>query len=283
MADGTDIELVGEALREWVGGAGTARLGQLLPSREADVGTPDESLDRYTRDVPDERALSTAMRAATVTARGDWRAAAPTFCDELVAQPDYDVPYIWLAGFLRDEGETALAIGLLRYAAARCRRKSILLSSLGEYLLFDGEPRAAVHAYAQSIAAMRAAPRTREYEEQRTFLCMAELLDVYEDVVGWRWIRRRITETVLDVEFARSLRAAAFRTSTAERDRIVREVPVLTRRLRRLLPRKPVAAVLELARPASWVRARREQSHRQMLVRSYARRATAEHDAGSAG
>jgi hypothetical protein len=282
MADGDDFEppvqLVERAIREWLAGSGSSRLERLLPVDSAEVGVPDELLARYARDAPDERTLSEALRAAAATARTDWRAAAPTFCDVMAAQPDYDVPYIWLADFLNQSGEPGLAVALLRYAAARCVRKTIVLSEAGGYLLFAGKPRESVYAYAQSIAVMPGPPRPGEYEQQRTFLCMAELLDVFEDVTGWHWIRRRIHETVLDVEFARSFRDAAFRTSASERERLLREVPLISRRLRRLFPRKPVAVLMEVARPASWLRDRREQRTRQLLVRSWAARTAKRED-----
>lgn len=279
VADGDDfepsIQLVEQAIREWIAGSETSRLEQLLRVDTAEVGAPDELLAQYARDAPDDRILSKAMCDAAAKARNDWREAAPTFCDEMVAQPDYDVPYIWLADLLEQSGEIELAVALLRYAAKRCRRKTNVLSQAGQYLLFAGKTRESVHAYAQSIAVMSEPPHPGQFNEQKTFLCMAELLDVFDDVTGWRWIRRRIQETVLDVEFAGTFRDAAFQASTPEREQLLREVPLISRRLKKLFPRKPLAVVLEMGRPASWLRDRREQRARQLMVRGRAERIAA--------
>jgi hypothetical protein len=286
MADSDDfqpsIQMVEQAIREWIAGSETSRLKQLLRVDTAEVSVPDELFAQYARDAPDDRVLSKVLRDAAANARrADWHAAAPTFCDEMVAQPDYDVPFIWLAEFLKRSGDTELAVALLRYAATRCRRKSLLLSDAGEYLLFAGRTRESVHAYAQSIAVMVALPQPGEFEQQRTFLRMAELLDVFEDVRGWRWIRRRTQEmeTVLDEEFARTFRDAAFQASTPERVQLLREVPLISRRLMQLFPRKRLAVVLEMCRPASWLRDRREQRTRRLVVRSGAGRIAAMRDA----
>ncbi|MCR6481707.1 hypothetical protein M8542_02650 [Amycolatopsis sp. OK19-0408] len=283
MADSYDfqpsIQLVEQAIRAWIVDSETSRLKQLLRVDTAEVSVPDELFAQYARDAPDDRVLSEILRSATAKARADWHAAAPTFCDEMVAQPDYDVPFMWLAKFLKQSGDTELAVALLRYAATRCRRKSILLSRAGEYLLFAGRTRESVHAYAQSIAGMVAPPQPGQFEQQRSFLCMAELLEVFEDVRGWRWIRRQIQETVLGEEFARTFRDAAFQTSTSEREQLLREVPLISRRLRQLFPREPLAVVPEIRQPASWLRDRREQRTRQLMVRSWAGRIAAKRDA----
>jgi hypothetical protein len=283
MADSDDfqpsIHLVEQAIREWIAGSDTSRLKQLLRIDTAEVSVPDELFAQYARDAPDDRGLSKVLRDAVATARADWHAAAPIFCDEMVAQPDYDVPFIWLADFLKQSGNTELAVALLKYAAMRCRRKSDLLSQAGEYLLFAGRVREAVHAYAQSIAVMAAPPQPGRFEQQRTFLCMTELLDVFDDARGWRWMRRRVQETVLDEEFAGTFRDAACQISTSERERLLREVPLISRRLRQLFPRKPLAVVMEVSRPASWLRDRREQRIRKMMVRSWAGRIAARRDA----
>ncbi|WP_460400593.1 hypothetical protein [Actinophytocola sediminis] len=281
MADDFEpaVRLVDQALREWIAGSPTSRLDQLLRVEPADVGVPDELLAQYGRDLPDDRSLNKAMRDAAHNARADWRAAASTFCAEMVTQPDYDVPYVWLAGFLKERGEPELAVALLRYAATRCRRKSIVLSEAGGALLSATRPRESVHVYAQAIAAMRQPPRPGEFEQQQAFLCMAELLDVFEDGPGWRWTRRRIQETVLDPEFARSVRDAAFQLSTAEREQLCHEAPLISRRLRTLFPRKPMAVVLEMSRPVRWLRDRREWRGRQLMVRAFAARTAATRDA----
>lgn len=275
MADsdtaGISIRQVEAAMRRWMETGETGPLEHVLGSGARRGG---EALDglfvRFGKDDPEPRTMGDTLRTAVATARDEekWAEAAPVFCDEMVSQPDYDVPYIWIADFLERSGETRIAIALLEYAALACRRSYYVLGQAAEFSLFIGEVRNAVHLLAQSIEAISGQPDTGPGRE-RVFLIMAELLEVYDDQRGWSWARGQARLTELEDDFVQRVRDAAVQVTSRERAVILREVPMISDHIQRLFR----------GGRAQRIGTRGDRRERRMLVRAWAERAAHKHDA----
>jgi hypothetical protein len=205
---------------------------------EKPVDVPDGLLAKFGRDRPESRKLTPELREVVAQARdrGNWQDAVPVFREVLAAQPDYDVPYLWLANFLNDSGHTDSAIMLLKHAAQRCRRRNFLLLQAAEFALSRGDVRGSFHLCAQSIAAMPRLSGPHDVGQQRAFLFIAELFEVFGDAAGAEWARRAQDVTCFDDAFAQGIRDSAARVGEPDRSVLMAEVPAISARLRNLLP-----------------------------------------------
>lgn len=178
--------------------------------------------------------MSPALQRAVELARdeGRWVVAVRVFRNERTLQPDYDAPHMWLADFLEHEGRTQSAITLARTAAMQCRRKCDLLAQAAEFALFSGQVRGSIYLFAQSIATVGGGPHRVELSQQRAFLFMAELFDVFDDASGERWARGIQDVTYFDEDYVRTIRSTAEKTTAKERARIRRELPEIRKQLR---------------------------------------------------
>ncbi|MFI6279826.1 hypothetical protein [Streptomyces sp. NPDC050988] len=148
----------------------------------------DELIDFYGSDIPDSRRFmdSAPLREAVRLAReGRWDAAVPVFRDEAARQPDWDVPHVWLAGYLADvQGRSREAITLCRNAAAQCRSKGSLLSKAGEWALLGGEVPESVHLLALSLTTHGRRPDRDHIAQLSALAYLGEIFDSYVWAMG---------------------------------------------------------------------------------------------------
>jgi hypothetical protein len=208
-------------------------LGQ---DRSPETGTIDELFERYGPEAPDSRGMgSPALRAAIVQARDEerWAEAVPVFLDEAIRQPDYATPHFWLVVFLEHEGRTRSAINVAKNAAMRCKKKQELLMQAAELALFSGSVRESIHLFTQSIATVGRTPRHDEFAQQRSFLFMAELFDIFGDSAGARWAYQIQSITELDEEYIHKIRSAARHATEEEQALIKAELPGIRKELQK--------------------------------------------------
>ena len=146
-------------------------------------------LSEFGEDQPESRQIGQTLQEGIGLAHsGNWEDAAKIFRDELAKNPDYDVPYLWLADYEMQKHQAFPAVHMLRQAARKCRRKSFLLAKaaelalLGYYDVYDS-----TYLFAQSIVAMEEKPHLRDFARHRPFLFLREIFMAFDDYKGVNW------------------------------------------------------------------------------------------------
>ena len=195
----------------------------------------NELFDEFGKDLEENRELDPSLRhGINLVNSGKRTEAATVFQDAAKVDPDYDIPYFWLAELRKQEEGPSAAVVALKDAAKKCRRKNVLLGYAAEVCLLEcGEVREAIHLFAQCIAAMKTKPRRDEVGQQRAFLFMKELFLAFGDSVGAHWADNMQDVTHLDSSMVTKIRRASEVKST-ERVVISHELPKIRDYLRSL-------------------------------------------------
>jgi hypothetical protein len=180
-------------------------------------------------------AMGTPLWDAAAYGRdGDWGGCIPAFREENFRHQTWDIPYVWFARFLDDQGRADSAVKLLRNAVTYCRRKSVLLDTAGDLSLFNGEPRLALHLFAQSIAADPVVPRLEDTGRQYLYCRIAVIFEALGDAVGAAWAADMQDFTYIEDAEQNRIRDAIARADAAERKLMLEEAPKISAALKRL-------------------------------------------------
>lgn len=173
-------------------------------------------------------------KAAAHGRAADWGRCIPAFRKAHNEDERWDIPYVWFARFLDDQGKSDAAVKLLRNAVTTCRRRSVLLDTAGELSLFSGRARQGLHLFAQSIAANPKVPTLEDTGRLYLYNRMAVILEALGDSAGAAWADGLQNFTYINDEGQREIRSALERADFMERSLMLEEAPKISAALRRL-------------------------------------------------
>ncbi|MFG3340057.1 tetratricopeptide repeat protein [Glycomyces sp. NPDC048151] len=194
---------------------------------------PDGLLSEHT-DGHESLAMGAPLWEAAAKGRaGDWGRCIPAFRKVHTEDERWDIPYVWFARFLDDQGRGDAAVKLLRNAVTICRRKSVLLDTAGELSLFSGRARQGLHLFAQSIAANPKVPSLEDTGRLYLYCRMAVIFEALGDTAGAAWADGLQHFTYIDDQGQREIRSAIERADIMERSLMFEEAPQISAALRR--------------------------------------------------
>lgn len=185
----------------------------------------------------EDRELDDKLREAISLANSNrWDQAAKIFRDVQERLPDYDVPYLWLADFVKQNEGAAKAVTMLRHAAKRCRRKNELLQEAAELsLLKCDDLSGAIVLFIQALSAAEAKPSRGDVTLQRVCLFMKEIFLCLGDQTGADWADSLQHYTELDHSLIGKIQIAVKTASMEEQSHMGRQLREIHQHLRRML------------------------------------------------
>jgi len=212
----------------------------------------EELFAEFGRNLPEDREIDATIQAGIDLIRPDvladpggmttnsenWDTARRIFKAVQKKHPDYDVPYVWLAEYLRRTQGPSRALAMLKGTAKKCRRKHNLLAQAAELSLLEcSDVRGAIHLFAQCISSMEAKPDRGQLSVQRACLFLRELFVIFGDSVGASWAKSMQSYTSLEESLiARIRQTVETRLTRDDRDIILRELPEIRDHLCTIFP-----------------------------------------------